>query len=204
VALVVAVGGAGVALVVAVAGVVLALASLGWQAVAWWYNGARIRVSLTSEVRSPTGTYPHGMHLVLRVRNVGRSPAQVTGYGFLIADWIVREQRPAPTLPHTLDGSHEVTWYQRCAGLPFDDRPTATTTSFRAFVDLGNGRQRRSEAVSVPNVAINRAPAPGDQPAMLAIQGKPIQVAAGSFGILQPPRTYKEESGDGGAETTTP
>ena len=95
-------------LIVAVVGLAVGGAGLLWQAYTHWSSGPQVKVVLTADVDSPTGQFPAGMHLDLVIRNVGRMSAQTTGYGFLIGEWDVTQQRLVPPLPYTLPAGHEV------------------------------------------------------------------------------------------------
>ncbi len=146
---------------IAISGVLIGMVSLAWQGVTWLYTGARVRVALTLGFPDITQVqvYPVGLHLELTVSNVGRSPAQLTGYGFTTGAFTVTKPCPSPPVPCTLEGEHQVIWRHACAGLPLGD---GTSTLVSGYVDLGNGKRLKSKAVSVPNVAIARGPLPGD------------------------------------------
>ena len=175
-------------LIVAVIGVVVGGAGFIWQAYTHWSSGPRIRVTLGAEVGSPTGKFPAGMHLSVTVRNVGRMSAQITGYGFLISDWVVMQQHPVQPLPYTLPAGHEVRWYQACAGLPIVGEP-AESTPITAYIDLGTGKRYESEQVMVPNIAIDRELMPGDVPGALAFQGRSVPLIADQPLAFKPPHT---------------
>ena len=159
----------------------------------------RVEVVLTADVDSPTGQFPAGMHLDLVIRNVGRMSAQITGYGFLIGEWDVTQQRLVSPLPYTLPAGHEVHWYQACAGLTFVGDPSDSTPVI-AYIDLGTGKRYESERVMVQNIAIDREPLPGDVPGGLAFRSRPIPIVAGQQSRLNIPRTHRTPRSDVGNE----
>lgn len=117
--------------VVAVAGLVLALASLAWQAWSFRLSGSRVSVALRAGMRNASGsgiTAPGalttaGMQLMqhqgftqpvlaVEVTNSGRSPTNVLSVKILYDNGAAyAETHHTPSLPFRIDAESEQTWY---------------------------------------------------------------------------------------------
>lgn len=103
-----------ITLVIAVLGLALAIAGFVWQLVTWRYEGAKIRVAL-STVFPVHGDQLGDPHHCVTATNVGRSPVSLTNWGFELPDGgstYMRRPLPISTpLPHTLDGGQQASFH---------------------------------------------------------------------------------------------
>jgi len=118
--------------ILAVVGVVLALASLGWQAFSFYISGSRVAVDLrpgmtdplgTTAVTSPGPISPAQLNttqrqgftrptIAVEVRNSGRSPTNITSVSVAYDNGATySETHLDPSLPFRLDAESEKTWY---------------------------------------------------------------------------------------------
>jgi hypothetical protein len=118
--------------IIAVVGVVLALASLAWQAVSFRLSGSRVSVDLrpgmrhgtgTAAVTSPAPVFPGQMEmmqsqgftdpvLAVEVRNAGRSATNIVNVAVLFSNGASYSDMVFnPPLPFRLEGESEQTWY---------------------------------------------------------------------------------------------
>jgi hypothetical protein len=123
-------GGNPVTTILAVLGVVLALASLAWQAVSFRLSGSRVGVELRTGLKNeiaavtipwspPADQVDHlraqgftDRVLAVHVRNSGRSPTSVVSVALLYANGAVySEMAVDPPLPFRLEAESEQTWF---------------------------------------------------------------------------------------------
>lgn len=135
------------ALIIAIVGLVIAVASLTWQAVTWFYEGARVKVEVTYGLVT-CGPELSDQMVIVTATNVGRSPVGVTGWGFDLGGgktMIVREPVPGSTdLPTTLAGGHGAKWF-----VPLDEvragMQRAGVRSAVPIVNLGTGNKAQGK-----------------------------------------------------------
>ena len=153
-------------------GTVLATASVVWQFAQHRLTGPRIRVdlrwggltsqgSLTGPMKTSLETFRvagvvQPMFAVV-VRNVGRTPINVQGYGVAVPSGASVSQpgnRFDPTLPHRLEGGSQATFHvelRLVEGLVGITAAAGERLALRAVVDLGNGTSTRGAWEQVPS-----------------------------------------------------
>jgi hypothetical protein len=101
------------ALVLSIVGVVLAVASLGWQAWTWRRSGPRVVVTTANAFPVYSGRTGE-WHIAVKATNTGRSPITIDGWGFELpdkSDIVLTQPVPwLPQLPHRLDSYTEASW----------------------------------------------------------------------------------------------
>ncbi len=118
--------------ILAALGVVLALVSLGWQAVSFWLSGSRVRVEIRAgatdgvRVASVSGSPTQDQQALLqrqgltqlilgvKVKNLGRAPTSVTSVDLHYSNGAGLSGaylRGSPELPCRMEGETEQTWY---------------------------------------------------------------------------------------------
>lgn len=118
-------------LVIAIVGLVLAAASLAWQAATFLMTGARVKVKLQRGALGPggcvLGPVSGGMPpeelaqqgyvdpvLAVEVTNVGRLPTTITGWHAVLENGILFSNPLDPTnpeLPYRLEAQSRAIWY---------------------------------------------------------------------------------------------
>lgn len=152
-------------LAIAIAGLVVAVASLVWQAVSWSYTGARVRVKVSNGVTA-YGSEPVIVAIV-EANNVGRSAVEVTGWGLLLPggqSFVLQRALPGNTpTPSTPAGGHRATFV-----IPFGylARPEVVgagdSVKVRGYLDLGTGKRVTSDRFDIAAEVIRtEAAAPG-------------------------------------------
>lgn len=110
------------------------------------YTGARVKVTSGYGYIPPDFDDPF---ITIEVRNHGRSPVSVTGYGLAILDGrrgtIPGHMNPLPFSPPvrtSLDGGHDQTWYLREADMIEALQSTGRRGDVKVvpFVTLGTGK----------------------------------------------------------------
>ncbi len=158
--------------VIACSAGLIALMSLGWNIVAHYQTGVRVRVRLTCGLLTdsnygcwepattdrPFTTNAEGLPMfAVTVRNIGRLPAVVASVSFgnkLITTPDVNDG-PSPGLPHTVEVSADATWFIQASAVTELARmlkladPDQRTDQVHFTVGLGNGKWKRTESVSV-------------------------------------------------------
>lgn len=152
-------------------GTVLATASVVWQFAQHQLTGPRVRVdlrwggltslgSLTGPLSSSLETFQAAgvtrpMFAVV-VRNVGRTPIDIQGYGVAVPNG-ARVSQPGnqfdPRLPHRLEGGSQATFHvqlELVQGLVAITAAAKERAALRAVVDLGSGATRRGAWEKVP------------------------------------------------------
>ena len=100
-----------VTLTIAIIGLCIALGTLVWQWRSWLYEGPKLKVAVGQAFGLDAVREMPAMDLLVTVQNVGRSPVQLTGWGFEMPDKTtlvdLDATRPPTSLPFTLNGGHE-------------------------------------------------------------------------------------------------
>jgi hypothetical protein len=106
-------GADAVTLVIAVVGLILGLTSFVWQCISWSREGPKLRV--TTSLGFALGAVPGEHFRIVTVVNVGRSPVEITGWGFELPTketMVVLNPEPMSTrLPNTLNGGHQAVFH---------------------------------------------------------------------------------------------
>lgn len=144
------------ALVVAIAGVVLAAASLLWQAFTWRQSGPQVVVHA-----SHGGIYRDEeggrRTVVVHAVNKGRFPAQVLGWAIVFEDGVIFQfpsalPESSPT-PLTLAPQHQATWYADWGDIRKTTKDPSMIRYVRGQVWLGTGETVTSkEQIDVPEI----------------------------------------------------
>ncbi len=140
--------------VVATAALLLAVASLGWQAYSFKASGHRVQVRMHSGVGmfDFTDTEPRSVYIV-EAANVGRAPVQVVSWSLQLegqdAGLFVTAPVPGSSpLPCVLEPGHRAQWFA-------DDQSVRSSVRSRSAtrvvpqVTLGTGEVVRGEAQGV-------------------------------------------------------
>lgn len=175
-----------VAIGIACLSLLVAAMSLGWQVAAWALEGPRVKVQLREGVLGRGGAASaavlrnssprdlsdmrregfDGEDLIgIRVTNVGRAKVKIERYGVQLRRGGMSLEFTEPhsyssPLPHWLEPGESGSWFlpmQDARALVYATRGIdATAFGVRAFVELGDGRQRLTSAhldVPVADVA---------------------------------------------------
>jgi hypothetical protein len=151
--------------VLAALGVVLALASLAWQAWSFVASGSRVKVYIRNGMSNglaamtvPSEVTPAALNMLqqqgftepiiaVQVRNLGRSPTSVTKVGVRYdngAVFTLTNGRPGNAdVPHRLDGESEKTWFFPANDIGayakgMNKMFSTPATSIQGLVDVGS------------------------------------------------------------------
>lgn len=101
----------GVTLALAILGVVLAVASLAWQAWSWQHSGPVVKVRGTSSFLTTSSE----LWLHVEATNTGRAPCTVEAWGVLVPpDGQIVQPNPWPIsapLPYRLESHASASWF---------------------------------------------------------------------------------------------
>lgn len=135
------------ALVIASIGVLLAVASLIWQAWTWRASGPKVQVDTTNAgvARSKSDGF---VGVAVVARNCGRTDTQITGWGVLCRYeepgndvWFPypSEEPESDPITLTIAAQHEATWYARNVDLV--RAAAGRRMKVAGYVRLGTGRE---------------------------------------------------------------
>ena len=145
-------------LVVAILGALTGVAALVWQAVTFALSGGRVKVALKTAWLGPggaiigePGTWKPGQPPAaaydtecfgVEVRNVGRLPVSVTGWGVKVGPAELGDVQNVwnKPLPHRLEVGEAVTWFVEARQV-MSAADTIRPPELRAAASLGTGKR---------------------------------------------------------------
>ncbi len=101
-------------LAISILGLVLAASTFVWQWRTWLYEGYKLHVTCSSAVA--TNAESSELFRMITVVNIGRSPVELTGWGFELAggqSTLIDQGSQAYRVPFTLNGGHQAFFTMR-------------------------------------------------------------------------------------------